>query len=362
MKPVLPELGVPSSEPGRIQSLESMPTLPGSGEAGVSFDLPAQADTLHSANKSRVKVRGKRRPQTRAARRLAAQESGEAEDMSIPRGFITQLAAGAISPGGRQPQPGAAGREGSSEEALAAAAPTWASGPVPGVDRSPFAKPLGQPREDDLFDSGDIFSKGVTSQSTGRRKAKAKAADSPANPAGGSKERSPMFPALSEAGSDDDLFQSVKPKPTKKANPFPLLEDEDDLFTDQKGKKNESKSNGQQDVTSKAQDIFEDDIFATEAIKPSQKIREKERTFDSNLFDDNIDIFADLTVKPKEKSKKKVEAKSIFDDDMDDIFSSGIQAKSTKPKSRSSQTVPEPRSEQKVSNIFDDPLNAFGGQ
>uniref|UniRef100_A0A8D1LPI8 FAM21/CAPZIP domain-containing protein n=1 Tax=Sus scrofa TaxID=9823 RepID=A0A8D1LPI8_PIG len=356
MKPVLPELGVPSSEPGRIQSLESMPTLPGSGEAGVSFDLPAQADTLHSANKSRVKVRGKRRPQTRAARRLAAQESGEAEDMSIPRGFITQLAAGAISPGGRQPQPGAAGREGSSEEALAAAAPTWASGPVPGVDRSPFAKPLGQPREDDLFDSGDIFSKGVTSQSTGRRKAKAKAADR------GSKERSPMFPALSEAGSDDDLFQSVKPKPTKKANPFPLLEDEDDLFTDQKGKKNESKSNGQQDVTSKAQDIFEDDIFATEAIKPSQKIREKERTFDSNLFDDNIDIFADLTVKPKEKSKKKVEAKSIFDDDMDDIFSSGIQAKSTKPKSRSSQTVPEPRSEQKVSNIFDDPLNAFGGQ
>uniref|UniRef100_A0A8D1KAI1 WASH complex subunit 2A n=1 Tax=Sus scrofa TaxID=9823 RepID=A0A8D1KAI1_PIG len=356
MKPVLPELGVPSSEPGRIQSLESMPTLPGSGEAGVSFDLPAQADTLHSANKSRVKVRGKRRPQTRAARRLAAQESGEAEDMSIPRGFITQLASGAISPGGRQPQPGAAGREGSSEEALAAAAPTWASGPVPGVDRSPFAKPLGQPREDDLFDSGDIFSKGVTSQSTGRRKAKAKAADR------GSKERSPMFPALSEAGSDDDLFQSVKPKPTKKANPFPLLEDEDDLFTDQKGKKNESKSNGQQDVTSKAQDIFEDDIFATEAIKPSQKIREKERTFDSNLFDDNIDIFADLTVKPKEKSKKKVEAKSIFDDDMDDIFSSGIQAKSTKPKSRSSQTVPEPRSEQKVSNIFDDPLNAFGGQ
>lgn len=151
MKPVLPELGVPSSEPGRIQSLESMPTLPGSGEAGVSFDLPAQADTLHSANKSRVKVRGKRRPQTRAARRLAAQESGEAEDMSIPRGFITQLAAGAISPGGRQPQPGAAGREGSSEEALAAAAPTWASGPVPGVDRSPFAKPLGQPREDDLL-------------------------------------------------------------------------------------------------------------------------------------------------------------------------------------------------------------------
>ena len=81
-----------------------------------------------------------------------------------------------------------------------------------------------------------------------------------------------------------------------------------------------------------------------------------------NLFDDNIDIFADLTVKPKEKSKKKVEAKSIFDDDTDDIFSSGIQTKTTKSKSRSSETVTESRSGQKVSNIFDDPLNAFGGQ
>lgn len=62
--------------------------------------------------------------------------------------------------------------------------------------------------------------------------------------------------------------------------------------------------------------LNKDDIFATEAIKPLQKTREKERTFEPNLFDDNIDIFADLTVKPKEKSKKKMEAKSIFDDDM----------------------------------------------
>ncbi|XP_042817249.1 WASH complex subunit 2-like isoform X4 [Panthera tigris] len=311
---------------------------------------------------SRVKVRGKRRPQTRAARRLAAQESSEAEDVSVPRRSIARLADGDISPGDPQPQPRAAGRKDISEEAEAAATPTWAGGPVPEVDRSPFAKSLGQPLEDDIFDSGDIFSKGTGSQPTGRRKAKTKAADGLANPTGGSKEKSPMFPTLGEAGSDDDLFQSVKPKPAKKTNPFPLLEDEDDLFTDQKGKKNESKSNGQQEAIAKAQDIFEDDIFATEAIKPSQKAREKERTFESNLFDDNIDIFADLTVKPKEKSKKKVEAKSIFDDDMDDIFSSGIQAKTTKPKSRSSQAAPEPRSEQKVSNIFDDPLNAFGGQ
>lgn len=50
-KPVSSELAFPSSEPGRSHVLESVPTLPGSEEAGVSFDLPAQADTLHSANK-----------------------------------------------------------------------------------------------------------------------------------------------------------------------------------------------------------------------------------------------------------------------------------------------------------------------
>ncbi|XP_028682141.2 WASH complex subunit 2A isoform X2 [Macaca mulatta] len=359
VKPVLPELAFPSSEHRRSHGLESVPVLPRSGEAGVSFDLPAQADTLHSANKSRVKMRGKRRPQTRAARRLAAQESSEAQDISVPRGPTAQWADGAISANGQRPQLRAASGEDSTEEALAAAAAPWEGVPVPGVDRSPFAKSRG---EADLFDSGDIFSTGTGSQSTERTKPKAKIAENSANPPVGGKAKSPVFPALGEASSDDDLFQSAKPKPAKKANPFPLLEDEDDLFTDQKVKKNETKSSSQQDVISTTQDIFEDDIFATEAIKPSQKTREKEKTLESNLFDDNIDIFADLTVKPKEKSKKKVEAKSIFDDDMDDIFSSGIQAKTTKPKSRSAQAAPEPRSEHEVSNIFDDPLNAFGGQ
>lgn len=206
---------------------------------------------------SRVKVRGKRRPQTRAARRLAAQESSEAEDMSVPRGPIAQLSDGAISPAGYQPQPRAAGGEDGSEEVLAAATLTWTGGLVPGVDRSPSGKSLGQPLGGDLFDSGDIFSKDTETQPTGRRKAKAKAVENPANLLGGSKAKSPTCPALAEAGSDDDLFQPVKPKPAKEASPFPLLEGEDCLFPDQKGKRNESKSNGQQAAVSKAQDIFE---------------------------------------------------------------------------------------------------------
>ncbi|EGW12634.1 WASH complex subunit 2 isoform X1 [Cricetulus griseus] len=363
-KPALCELAFPSSEPGRSHGPESVPTLAGSEEAGVSFDLPAQADTLHSANKSRVKVRGKRRPQTRAARRLAAQESSESEDMSVSRGPVAQLASSPILPNGHQPhlQPRMASGEISSEKAMAPAAPPWESGPaLSAVDRSFFVASLPQTgNEADLFDSGDIFPKSIGSQSM--EGTKVKAAETPAHLSGGSKEKSLVFPALSEASSTDDLFQTVKPRPAKKRNPFPLLEDEDDLFADRKGKKNELKSDSHQDIISKTQDIFEDDIFATEAVKPFQKKREKERTLEPNLFDDNIDIFADLNVKPKEKSKKKVEAKSVFDDDTDDIFSSGLQAKKSKPKSQSAEATSELRSDHKVSNIFDDPLNAFGSQ
>lgn len=360
-KPVSSELAFPSSEPGRSHIRESVPTLPGSEEAGVSFDLPAQADTLHSANKSRVKVRGKRRPQTRAARRLAAQESSETEDVTIDRGPVTQSSSGPVLPNGHQPllQSRMASGETSSEKAMA---PPWEGGPVlSAVDRSFFVKSLPQTgNEADLFDSGDIFPKSIGSQSM--EGASVKAGETPAHLSGGRKEKNLVFPDVSEASGADDLFQSAKPRPTKKRNPFPLLEDEEDLFADQKGKKNQWKSDSHQDIVSKTQDIFEDDIFATEAIKPFPKKREKERTLEPNLFDDNIDIFADLTVKPKEKPKKKVAAKSMFDDDTDDIFSSGLQTKASKPKSQSAEAASELRSESKVSNIFDDPLNAFGSQ
>lgn len=46
----------------------------------------------------------------------------------------------------------------------------------------------------------------------------------------------------------------------------------------------------------------------------------------------------------------------------DDIFSTGLQAKKSKPKSQSAEGTSDLRSDHKVSNIFDDPLNAFGSQ
>ncbi|NWU89983.1 WAC2D protein, partial [Upupa epops] len=162
----------------------------------------------------------------------------------------------------------------------------------------------------DLFESEDLFASSSMSKPVAQ--SKLKETDNVANkPIKGSEKK----PDLSVLGDQDtnDLFQSVQQKSSTKSSPLPFLaEDEDSLFACQKTGKNELKSAVKQAVDSTAQDIFEDDIFATEAIKPINKAKEKMP--ETNLFDDNIDIFADLTIKPKEKkTKKKVEQKSIFD-------------------------------------------------
>ncbi|NWQ98097.1 WAC2D protein, partial [Burhinus bistriatus] len=165
---------------------------------------------------------------------------------------------------------------------------------------------------DDLFESEDLFASSSTSRPAAQSKLKEGMPDSVANQPIKSKEKKPDLSVLGDQDSDD-LFQPVQQKSSTKSSPIPFLEEEEDsLFTCQKTGKKEFKSAVQQAVDPTAQDIFEDDIFATEAIKPMNKAKEKMP--ETNLFDDNIDIFADLTVKPKEKkTKKKVEQKSIFD-------------------------------------------------
>ncbi|NWW94315.1 WAC2D protein, partial [Rhynochetos jubatus] len=163
---------------------------------------------------------------------------------------------------------------------------------------------------DDLFESEDLFASSSTSRPAAQPKLKEGIPDNVANKPMKSREKKPDQSALSDQDSND-LFQPVQQKSSTKSSPIPFLE-EDSLFTSQKTGKKELKSAVWQAVDPTAQDIFEDDIFATEAIKPMNKAKEKMP--ETNLFDDNIDIFADLTVKPKEKkTKKKVEQKSIFD-------------------------------------------------
>ncbi|NXE72880.1 WAC2D protein, partial [Cochlearius cochlearius] len=165
---------------------------------------------------------------------------------------------------------------------------------------------------DDLFESEDLFASSSTSRPAAQSKLKERVPDSMANKPIKGREKKPDLSVLGDQDSND-LFQPVQQKLSTKSSPIPFLEEEEDsLFTCQKTGKKELKSAVRQAVDPTAQDIFEDDIFATEAIKPMNKAKEKMP--ETNLFDDNIDIFADLTVKPKEKkTKKKVEQKSIFD-------------------------------------------------
>ncbi|XP_039337438.1 WASH complex subunit 2A-like isoform X3 [Mauremys reevesii] len=357
VKPALPNLETPLHEPDGIRSAETFSAAGNSEEAGVSFDHPMQVDTLHSANKSRIKVMRKRRPPSRTARRLAAQESSENEELNsteepqlpLPR----QSSALADAKELCTAEPNA---KGSIENMLVAKLPSPIDGGSlsPGMAGSPSGKGPGQ--EDDLFGSDYLFVKNSVSKPAAKAKTLEILASKPLK----SGEKKPPLSVLDDQGSND-LFQPILQKASKKSSPISFLEDED-LFTSQKTvRKKGLKPTTQQDLDPKAQDIFEDDIFATEAIKPLN--RTKERVLDSNLFDDNTDIFADLTIKPKEKKTKiKVESKSIFDDDMDDIFSSSSQTKASTPKGRSSQTASESKSESKASSTFDDPLNAFGGQ
>ncbi|KAM6203405.1 WASH complex subunit 2C isoform 1-T1 [Sarcoramphus papa] len=358
VKSPLPVLDTPLHEPKDVQNSEAFSAAGNNEELGVSFDQPMQADTLHSANKTRIKVTGKRRPPSRMARRLAAQESEESEEVDSAKESQLSLPkqTSAIV---NVKEPLATEAE-SKENGFLSGLSLPAHGSVLSAGTNKLLPPESTDQGDDLFESEDLFASSSTSRAAAQSKLKDGMPDSVANKPIKGREKKPDLSVLGDQDSND-LFQPVQQKSSTKSSPIPFLEEEEDsLFTSQKTGKKEWKSAVWQAVDPTAQDIFEDDIFATEAIKPINKAKEKMP--ETNLFDDNIDIFADLTVKPKEKkTKKKVEQKSIFDDDMDDIFSSS-QVKIPTPKSRSSQAASEAKSESKTLSTFDDPLNAFGGQ
>lgn len=345
-KPALPNSEPPLHEPHGLRSADAFAAAGSSQEAGVSFDCPMQADTLHSANKSRIKVTGTRRPPSRTARRLAAQESSENEEPQPTLPKQSSMFTDATEPEAKA----------STEDGLGVKLPSPVHGGsrLPGVDRNRSGRGAGH--EDNLFGSDSLFVKNSASKPAAPAKTPESVAGRP--PKGG--ETKPVLSFLEDQGPDE-FFQPIPQKPPKKSSPVSLLE-EDDLFTSQKtARRKELKSTPRQNLDPKAQDIFEDDIFATEAVKPLNRTRE--HALESNLFEDSIDIFADLTVKPKEKAaKKKVDPKSIFEDEMDDIFSARSPAKASTPKGRPSLAASEAKSESKASSTFDDPLNALGGQ
>ncbi|XP_010178380.1 PREDICTED: WASH complex subunit FAM21A-like [Mesitornis unicolor] len=358
VKSPLPVLDTPLHEPKDVQNSESFSAAGDNEELGVSFDQPMQADTLHSANKTRIKVKGKRRPPSRMARRLAAQESeenGEVDSAKESQFSLPKQTSSIVN----IKEPLALEAE-SKDNSFLSGLSLPAHGSVLSAGTNKLLPPESTDRRDDLFESEDLFASSSTSRPAAQSKLKEGMLDNVDNKPIKGRDKKPDLSVLGDHDSNN-LFQPVQQKSSAKSSPIPFLEEEEDsLFTRQKTGKKELKSAVQQAVDPTAQDIFEDDIFATEAVKPMNKAKEK--IPETNLFDDSIDIFADLTVKPKEKkTKKKVEQKSIFDDDMDDIFSSS-QVKIPTPRSRSSQAASEAKSESKTLSTFDDPLNAFGGQ
>lgn len=382
--PSLPGMAPSSSSGVSSSSLSPSPVTtpigaPADSEAAVSFDTPVQVTTLQSAHKSRAKGSVHRRPQSRAARHQAAQRSvGDKDDSLLTKSSVSTSGVSDLD----LPSPD------KSSQKLLHSDPTTASAMTPSLPEA-FPRPsaltlpvstnggkkdsskkssktsvLPVSDEDDLFGSDSLF--GATVTKTPSTTSNTKTTQVQASTGVTEKKEKSTLPSIFDDNSGD-LFQKVKPKSTtKKAKPTSFLEDDDD-DEDIFGMSNSStpSSTSSKDIKSSnsfsKQDIFQDEVAAV----PKSHKKHKEKTIDASLFDDNVDIFADLTdtLKPKQKSKAKGETKSIFDDDMDDIFSSSTVKPVTKAPQKTKKTPPtqEPSTTADSGNIFDDPLNALGG-
>uniref|UniRef100_A0A3Q2CZR2 FAM21/CAPZIP domain-containing protein n=1 Tax=Cyprinodon variegatus TaxID=28743 RepID=A0A3Q2CZR2_CYPVA len=319
-------------------------------EGGVSFDTPVQVTTLQSAHKDRAKGSALRRPQSRAARQQAVKKSmgdkvqGKGDDFG--------------------PSPSTSSRP--SELSLPVSAN---SGSKDFSKDSISTKKQLLLEDDDLFGSDSLFGpKAVLNNPPPKDTTKA-SDQKAASEAALKKEKDPSsLPSIFDDNTDD-LFKKVKPQSvTKKVKTSPFMDDDDDDDDDIFGlnssstttpKTNKKIKNGSSTSTP---DIFQVDE-ATIVPKADKKLKEK--SIDATLFDNTVDIFADLTdtFKPKQKSKLKGETKSIFDDDMDDIFTTSTAKPVPKAPDKSERTPPakETSTASDASNIFDDPLNALGG-
>ncbi|XP_029962354.1 WASH complex subunit 2 isoform X2 [Salarias fasciatus] len=384
----------PSSSSGVSSSslspspLTSPAEPPPGSEGGVSFDVPVQVSTLQSANKSRTKGSAQRRPQSRAARQQAAQKSLQDKDEA----------------GGGGPK---SGPSGSVLPPPDKSSPTEVSATLPNKPTSPAIPPsaLSQPSppqsftrpselplpvsenaikkdstkngkdakgaqssdEEDLFGSDSLFGATAITNSASARPASKTTPPQASSGAGLKKDKdTSTLPSIFDDNTDD-LFKKVKPRSvTKKAKASAFLEEDDDdedifgLSNSSTPTPTSSKEIKSSSSLSK-QDIFQDEVTTV----PKAHKKHKEKALDASLFDDNIDIFADLTdtLKSKHKSKTKGETKSIFDDDMDDIFSPSTVKPVVKAPHKSKKTAPpqETTPASESSSIFDDPLNALGG-
>ncbi|XP_077586098.1 WASH complex subunit 2 [Stigmatopora nigra] len=320
---ILPAPDPTSSSGVSSSSVSPSPVTTPSGETGVSFEAPLQISTLQSAHKGRVKGSLRRRPPSRAAR-LASQRSTEEQEDVEP------LESNTLQNSASMPLN---------------SSPFLPELPVTSTNTSKVhnkarasSPPFENNNDDDIFASESLFgSVAKTERQT---------------PSVAKKDVNNL-PSIFDNNSDD-LFRTVKPK-TAKAPPF--LED-DDIFAAKSGSTSMSSKDVKTSTLPKT-DIFENDIPNSPKACKKEK---KDKPVDISLFDDNVDIFADLSdsFPPKQKTKTKAANVSIFDDDMDDIFAPST-VKTTPKAKRKPPTEETTSTTVDSTNIFDDPLNALGG-
>ncbi|KFP89815.1 WASH complex subunit FAM21A, partial [Apaloderma vittatum] len=255
VKSPLPILDTLLHESKDVQNSEAVSAAGSNEELGVSFDQPMQADTLHSANKTRIKVTGKRRPPSRMARRLAAQESEENEEVDSAK--ESQFSLPKQMPAVVNIKEPLAIEAESKENGFLSSLSLPAHGSVlpPGTNK--LLPPESTDQGDDLFESEDLFASSSTLRSAAPSKLKEGMPDSVANKPMKGREKKPDLSILSDQDSKD-LFQPAQQKSSTKRSPVPFLEEEEDsLFTCQKTGKKELKPAVQQAVDPTAQDIFE---------------------------------------------------------------------------------------------------------
>ncbi|KAM9847428.1 WASH complex subunit 2A [Aulostomus maculatus] len=376
----------PSSDPSSSSGISSSSLSPspattpvgtqGYSEEGVSFDTPVQVSTLQSAHKGRVKGSQHRRPQSRAARQQAVQrsvqdkEENQADEVLPPPDKSRQIgtvvvppasAATTALPSSSPPQPPLPEH---SPRPSALTLPVFSNAAKQDSSKeSSKTKVLPSSDDDDLFGSDSLFG-GVHTPST--RHTTKTAPHQASSRSALNKDQNKSSPPSIFDDNSDDLFQKVKPRSTaKKVSSFMEDDDDDeDIFgVGSNSIATSSKKENKNSSSISKQDIFKDDV----ATVPKVHKKGKQKPIDACLFDDNVDIFADLsdTLKPKQKSNTKGETKSIFDDDMDDIFSPSTVKPVTKLPTKSKKTPPSQETTATTAtdsgNIFDDPLNALGG-
>ena len=342
----------------------------------LSFDAPAEVNTLQSVAKNRARGQAKRRPPTRNARKAAATDN--------------DLVSGGLTSTDNSLQ---------NDNSLT----TTIENPVAGKKDTVISNDNVQKvSESSKVDKDDIFSVSGTSSNplaeddtddilaTEKRTALSKN-DKSKKPVGG----------VSMFGGIDPLSALKKSPKTDTDVIAPENHQNDSLAPEVTPPQQLDTSSASSDTTSKTEsdigDIFantnkpvvsktdknksifaekddsDDDLFGTkpkksELSKSKQKVVKKQT--DDDLFGNSGSIFDDVpsTSKTKKKKKNKTEITGdIFAESNEDIFGdSASTTKKPKAKKKAEKKASSVKStdifDDNNSSIFDDPLNALGGQ